>query len=303
VSTAAEIYRAAHDAELNTALHTPPPGLDESSARALVERALQRAHRAGRDALVRELVEWGAEAAEIAREREKEERAEAAQAEQRQREAALRDQYGPELGARIELDGIYPLVRHQAPKLALEPLEDGSPGWASWPGRWGDTRPRFGGIDQPSPTGPVAHEQWDDPKRLLEESRSPARRDPARPPEVEVARRAGRLRLHYDFSRRPGPEPDKLVVTVNSVDDHLPPRTFTFTVEGAVRGTIDTRLALSDGQHYDIYISTTDVDGRPSESKLTMLEPVGERQPASIPILPAIGRFVAFVRGVLARRR
>ena len=120
MSTAAEIYRAAHDAELNTALHTPPPGLDESSARALVERALQRAHRAGRDALVRELVEWGAEAAEIAREREKEERAEAAQAEQRQREAALRDQYGPELGARIELDGIYALVRHQAPKLALE---------------------------------------------------------------------------------------------------------------------------------------------------------------------------------------
>ena len=92
-------------------------------------------------------------------------------------------------------------------------------------------------------------------------------------------------------------------MTVNSVDDHLPPRTFTFTVEGAVRGTIDTRLALSDGQHYDIYISTTDVDGRPSESKLTMLEPVGERQRASIPILPAIGRFVAFVRGVLARRR
>jgi hypothetical protein len=109
---AAETYRGAHNAELNAAFDTPPLYLDESGIRQLVERALRRAHRAGRDALVRELLERGAEAAETARERENAARAEAARAERRQREAALRDQYGRELAERIELDGTYAVVRH-----------------------------------------------------------------------------------------------------------------------------------------------------------------------------------------------
>jgi hypothetical protein len=98
---------------LNAALDTPPPGLDESPARALVERGLQRAHKAGCDALVRELVERGAEAVEVAKERENEQRAEAGRRERRQREAALRDQYGPDLAERIELDGTYALLRYR----------------------------------------------------------------------------------------------------------------------------------------------------------------------------------------------
>jgi hypothetical protein len=195
-------------------------------------------------------------------------------------------------------DGLRP-----APKLTLELIDDGSPGWVDWPGRWGDTPARVGGVDQPSPTGPCTKKQWDDPKRLLEDSRKPTRRDASRPPEVEVERRGGCLWLDYDFSKRAGSEPKTLVVTVNSVDDRLPPRTFTFTVEGAVRGRIETRLDLSERQHYDIYVSTTDMQGKPSESKLTMLEPIGKKRLSSVPLLPALGRVLAFLRRTLGRRR
>jgi hypothetical protein len=186
--------------------------------------------------------------------------------------------------------------KRPAPKLVLELIDEPAASWVAWPGRWGDTRARIGGVDQPSPRGPSAHIQWEDPKRLLEQSRMPTHPEAASPPEVKVSRQGGRLRLEYDFSKRAGPEPEKLVVTVNSVDDHLPPRTFTFAVQGAVRGNVETRLPLSSTNHYDIYVSTTDVGGKPSESKLTMLEPAGKRRPTAQSILPNIGRFVAWFR-------
>jgi hypothetical protein len=191
--------------------------------------------------------------------------------------------------------------RRPAPRLELELINDDSPSWVAWPGRWGDTRARIGGVDQPSPEGPCAHKQWDNPKRLLEDSRMPPRRNATAAPEVTVIRRNGRLQLDYDFSKRTAAQPVALVVTVNSVDDRLPPRTFTFTVEGALRGTTETRLALSDKQHYDIYVSTTDASGKPSESKLTMLQPVGEKQPGGVPLLPLVGRVVASLRRAFAR--
>jgi hypothetical protein len=192
--------------------------------------------------------------------------------------------------------------KRAAPKLALELIDDGSPSWVDWPGSWGDTRPRVQGIDQPSPNGPSAHTQWPDPKDLVKHSRTPTRVDPAHPPEVEVARRDGRLVLEYDFSKRAGPEPQKLVVTVNSIDDRLPPRTFTFPVDKALKGTIAEPLGLNEAQHYDVYVSTTDAEGKPSESKYTEIDPAGETQPGGgIPILPWIGRVVAWIRRVFGR--
>jgi hypothetical protein len=187
--------------------------------------------------------------------------------------------------------------KRPAPKLELEPIDDGAPSWVDWPGSWGGTRPRVEKIDQPSPQGPSAHKQWGDPKKLVEESRTPTRSDPLDAPEVEVTRRDGRLRLEYDFSKHEGAEPQKLIVTVNSKDDRLPPRTFTFTVEGALLGTIATRLRLSEAQHYDVYVSTTDADGKPSESKLTEIDPAGQVQRGGIRILQWIGRRVAWLRG------
>jgi hypothetical protein len=192
--------------------------------------------------------------------------------------------------------------RRPAPKLELEFIGDIPPPWATWPGRWGDTGARRGGIDQPSPTSPCAHKQWDDPKRLLEDSREPAHGKALAPPEVDVRRHDGRLAINYDFSARTGSPPHKLVVTVNSVDDKLPPRTFTFSVEGALRGQIETRLVLSDTQHYDVYVSMTDSDTKPSASKLTMLQPLGQKQRKGLPLLPLVGRLVARLRGAFRER-
>ena len=98
------------------------------------------------------------------------------------------------------------------------------------------------------------------------------------------------------------PPPQKLVVTVNSVDDKLPPRTFTFSVEGALRGQIETRLVLSDAQHYDVYVSMTDSNGKPSASKLTMLQPLGRADRQGLPLLPQLGRLVARLRGAFRKR-
>ena len=130
------------------------------------------------------------------------------------------------------------------------------------------------------------------------------RRNATAAPEVEVTRRNGQLQLDYDFSKRTEQGPWSLVVTVNSVDDHLPPRTFTFKVEGPLQGMIETRLALSDKQHYDIYMSTTDARGKPSESKLTMLRPVGVKQQlGAVPVMPLVGRVVALLRRAFPPRR
>ena len=187
------------------------------------------------------------------------------------------------------------------PNLRLEFITDDAPSWASWQGHWGDTRARVGGVDQPSPTGPFAHDQWRDPALLLASSKTPERKKPSSPPEVTIERQGGRLVLQYDFSRRSGSQPEKLVVTVNSRDDRVPPRTFTFGVQNAVRGRMETRVPLADNQHYDIYVSTTDASGRPSESKLTLLDPAGSRQAGGLPILPVLGRAVERIRRLLGR--
>src|SRR5215208_2942170 len=192
--------------------------------------------------------------------------------------------------------------RRPGPPLRLELIDDASPPWAAWPGRWGDTPVRFSGIDQPSPPGPCAHAQWSDPGWLLEHSRTPTARKAAPAPEVAIARGRGQMHVAYDFTGRPGPDPCSLVVTVNSVDDHLPPRTFTFGVEGAVAGTVATRLLLNDAQHYDVYVSVTDASGRPSASTLTMLDPVGERHGGRLVVLPRLGYVVAGVRARFGRQ-
>jgi hypothetical protein len=164
--------------------------------------------------------------------------------------------------------------KRKTPKLELDIIGDDVPGWLRWRGRWGDTKARIPWIEQPSPQGPIAHSQWNDPKKLLKKVKTHARPAPRAAPDVQVERKDQHLSLGFDFSKVVGPRPERLVVTVNSRDDKLPPRTFTFAIESAVRGTIDTRVELHDDQHYDIAISTTDSEGRPSESMQAMIDPV-----------------------------
>jgi hypothetical protein len=132
-------------------------------------------------------------------------------------------------------------------------------------------------LEQPSPAGPAAHDQWLDPDLLRATAIRRAPRQPGPPPDVVVSRRNGRLHVAYDFTNRTGPEPSKLVVTVNSADEKgVPPRTWTFGVESTQSGEIVTRLDLAPDRRYDVYSSVTaaaDDRGAPSASVLTELGP------------------------------
>ena len=196
--------------------------------------------------------------------------------------------------------------KRKTPELTLEILDGDGPGWASWPGRWGDTQPRQpGGLHQPSPTGPGAKEQWTTPDSLLEKARTVKRGEPAEAPDVSISRNGDWMRITFDFERH-DPPPRTLVVTVNSRDETgMPPRTYTFSLEDTKSGTLNTRIPTDPGKHYDVYTSTTAGDPPvPSESTLTELDPVGTKH--GVPFLQSVaqglGRAVAWVRGHLKRR-
>ncbi len=173
-----------------------------------------------------------------------------------------------------ETEAWYDLAdgKRKTPKLRLEIIGDPVPGWLQWRGRWGDTQPRIPGLHQPSPRGPLPHKQWADPKKLVDDAVVARRPEALPPPEVRIERRAGRLHLDFDFSGRATGRPERLVVTVNSADDSLPPQAYTFALEPALRGSLQTDIELAAGKRYDVYVSTVDADGRPSESVLVYPE-------------------------------
>jgi hypothetical protein len=203
-----------------------------------------------------------------------------------------------------ETEAWYDLAdgKRATPEMTLEMVGDDEPSWVAWPGVWGDTRPRIRGMDQPSPTAPCRHGQWDHPAVLMEEAKTISH-DPAAPaPQVTVSRAADHLRLVYDFTDPGRPRPANLVVTVNSEDDPLPPRTFTYAVDKD-EGTIDTDVELKPDQRYDIYVSAVDAEGKPTQSRLTLIPAVGESGPHQVPIVSTIGQVVAWVRGLFGHGR
>jgi hypothetical protein len=196
--------------------------------------------------------------------------------------------------------------KRPAPELALELLEADGPGWAVWPGRWGDTQPRVPGLHQPSPTGPGAKPQWKSPDALLEKARTVEHGRPAEAPEVSITRHGEYMRITFDFERR-DPPPRSLVVTVNSRDEKgVPPRTYTFSLEDTKSGTLNTRIPTDPAKHYDVYTSTAAGDPPvPSASTLTELDPVGTQHGGAFlqGVAQGFGRVVAWLRGHLKRRR
>jgi hypothetical protein len=162
-----------------------------------------------------------------------------------------------------------------AKQLALTVIDDGI-GWVRWPGRWGDTPVGVKQVDQPSPRGPAQHSQWHDPDSLLAtaESRQPARPvQPLDPPVTTAERQDGKLEVAYDLRHLPHDPPVKVIVTVNSRDEHdVAPRTFTFDVD-ADQGRIRTGIAIHPRRHYDIRVSSVDASQRPSEARLTVFAP------------------------------
>jgi hypothetical protein len=197
--------------------------------------------------------------------------------------------------------------KRRSPRTTLEIVGDDSPPWVAWPGIWGDTRARVGGIDQPSPPGPSAHLSWRDPNSILATAWQPERKDAIAAPVASITRDKGRLRIDFDFSGQHGPPALALQVTVNSRDEAgVPPRAYTFGVVETTRGTLATRIPLDPAKHYDVYVSTTAGDPPiPSESDLTQINPVGEKQGLGLgsEILRRGGMLVARLRGQLRNRR
>jgi hypothetical protein len=194
--------------------------------------------------------------------------------------------------------------KRKSPELTLEILDGDGPGWARWRGRWGDTQPRLpGGLQQPSPTGPGAKAQWSAPDTLLDKAVTPQQHTPAEAPDVTIARNGDWMRITFDFERH-DPPPRSLIVTVNSRDeDGVPPRTYTFALEDTGSGTLNTRIPTDPAKHYDVYTSTSAGDPPvPSESTLTLLDPVGEaKHPALQGVAQGLGKVFAWIRGHLKR--
>jgi hypothetical protein len=150
-------------------------------------------------------------------------------------------------------------------------LDDAAlPGWAAWPGKWGDTPGGIPGIESSSPPGPIGHAQWSDPQSLLGKAAvAVAAAAPPAPPPVAVTRVADHVALKYDFSGLSEDQrPAVVTVNVNSPEVATePPRTFTFNVEDQVAGDISTSIALAPGKEYDVHVATTSRDGVPSAAE------------------------------------
>lgn len=187
-------------------------------------------------------------------------------------------------------------------QLSLSFIREPTPGWLAWPGRWGDTRPRrlWRKVDQPSPTGPCAHPQWDDPDHLLKGSIQvePKVRKAEEIHRLDAQRSTdGRLQVDFDFAGKPRDHPERLLVNVNSKDEHeLAPRAFTFVVDSALKGTIETRISLNPGHSYEINLSTIDQDEVPSGSTFRALGPAPPPDPKEQRLLRTVG--TAIFRGL-----
>ncbi len=137
----------------------------------------------------------------------------------------------------------------------LEVLEDRSPRWVGWPGRWGSTRAR-NIAESNSPPGPRQHGQWRKPDEFHADAVEHAelRGLVQGAPELKVAptptikaRRDDHALVDYQFAKaRRGEAPaTQIVLSVDSPDDDFPPATYSFHVE-STKGTIEHPLALED---------------------------------------------------------
>ncbi len=130
-------------------------------------------------------------------------------------------------------DGKGPLVRPM-----LEIVSDDSPGWVLWPGKWGSS--------DSSPTGPGLKGQWKNPTAFHVECGGSATRGrvkkrvrptpdlPAPPAPKLVYRRVDdQVVVKYAFPKKlPAgvARPERIVVSVDTPDDDLPPASHAFTV-------------------------------------------------------------------------
>jgi hypothetical protein len=156
-------------------------------------------------------------------------------------------------------DGRGPEVR---PRVVI--IGDAAPPWATWPGTWGSS--------DSSPPGPSRHGQWHDPasfhgeaERVTARTRAAraARAAPPPPaPMIAVHRVEDRAVVGYRFPARlraGASRPARIVVSVDSPDDDLPPATYAFPVR-AQRGLAAHPLPI-EGRRYLVRAFAANGDG------------------------------------------
>jgi VPS62-like protein len=134
-----------------------------------------------------------------------------------------------------------------AVRPALDVIGDVGPSWAGWPGKWGSSGS--------SPRGPSAHKQWHQPAAfhsdVSERLAAPVRRPPPPPaPEIDVHRVQDHLVVAYRFADVPAcaSRTAKLVVSVDTPDDDVPPATHAFDVQGP-SGVVAHPAKVGDGRY------------------------------------------------------
>jgi hypothetical protein len=148
-------------------------------------------------------------------------------------------------------DGKGPRVRP-----ALEIVGDGGPGWVRWPGKWGSS--------DGSPRGPADHKQWRDPGGYHREmggstrgrsARARALTAPELPappaPKLTVHRVEDRAVVVYEFPkqlRSGSARPERIVVSLDSPDDDLPPSSHSAIVRSST-GAVAHPAALGDARY------------------------------------------------------
>lgn len=165
------------------------------------------------------------------------------------------------------------------PDLTLEIAGDEDPNyaWIRWPGFWGDTKPQSGDLleflDDSSPRGPAGHAQWKDPHALLTTVKNYRHFEPGTPvspatppaaptapepaaPNITLSRTPGGfLQVAYSSADWPAQlAPARLIVTVNSPQDPLPPIAQSLPISAA-QGSVETPIELRPEWTYHVNVS------------------------------------------------
>lgn len=161
--------------------------------------------------------------------------------------------------------------REASPELHV--IDGGAPAWVAWRGSWGSTKAR-NVAESNSPRGPAQHGQWKDPATFHEEADEfdPRRMAPEPPPpapaapKIEPRREGDRAAIAYRFPKPSAAHPAaiRLVISLDSEGDELPPATQAFVLDG-LAGEVEHPLPLEDGP-YRVVASAADAAGNSSET-------------------------------------
>ena len=154
-------------------------------------------------------------------------------------------------------------------RQTLVDLDHDPPGWLSWPGTWGGTRPSISAIESSSPTGPRQHAQWLDPNYLAAKVRPAQPAPPLRVKAIATSRTPdNRPQIDFDFEDIDEPVgfPGSLVTTISPITDQAETDTIAVVVDQLLAGSLKLRRPLDAGLDYDVSVVWVDGTGEHSQA-------------------------------------